>query len=47
MIISKAKVVLEDADHRAEVDGQVRSSLKSDFLLDAIVQAEDVQITED
>ena len=37
---------LEDAEHRAEVDGQVRSSLKSDFLLDAIVQTEDVQITE-
>jgi len=37
---------MEDAEHRAEVDGQVRSSLKSDFLLDAIVQAEDVQITE-
>ena len=37
---------LEDAEHRAEVDGQVRSSLKSDFLLDAIVQAEEVQITE-
>jgi len=37
---------LEDAEHRAEVDAQVRSSLKSDFLLDAIVQAEDVQITE-
>lgn len=37
---------LEDAEHRAEVDSQVRSSLKSDFLLDAIVQAEDVQITE-
>jgi trigger factor len=37
---------MEDADHRAEVDGQVRASLKSDFLLDAIVQAEDVQITE-
>jgi trigger factor len=37
---------LEDAEHRAEVEGQVRSSLKSDFLLDAIVQAEDVQITE-
>ena len=36
----------EDAEHRAEVDGQVRSSLKSDFLLDAIVQAEDIQITE-
>jgi len=37
---------MEDAEHRAEVDGQVRASLKSDFLLDAIVQAEDVQITE-
>ena len=37
---------LEDAEHRAEVDAQVRSSLKSDFLLDAIVAAEDVQITE-
>lgn len=37
---------LEDAEHRAEVDGQVRSSLKSDFLLDAIVAAEQVQVTE-
>jgi trigger factor len=37
---------LEDAEHRAEVDGQVRSSLKSDFLLDAIVATEDVQVTE-
>ncbi len=37
---------LEDAEHRAEVDGQVRSSLKSDFLLDAIVSSEDVQVTE-
>ena len=37
---------LEDAEHRAEVDGQVRSSLKSDFLLDAIVSAEEVQISE-
>ncbi len=36
----------DDADHRTEVEGQVRSSLKSDFLLDAIVQAEDVQVTE-
>ena len=36
----------EDADHRTEVEGQVRSSLKSDVLLDAIVQAEDVQVTE-
>jgi trigger factor len=37
---------LEDAEHRAEVDGQVRSSLKSDFLLDAIVQTENVQVNE-
>ncbi len=37
---------LEDAEHRAEVDGQVRSSLQSDFLLDAIVQSEEVQVTE-
>ncbi len=37
---------LEDAEHRAEVDGQVRSSLKSDFLLDAILQTEDVNVTE-
>lgn len=36
----------EDAAHRAEVDGEVRASLKSDFLLDAIVQSEDVQVTE-
>jgi trigger factor len=37
---------LEDAAHRTEVDGEVRASLKSDFLLDAIVQSEDVQVTE-
>jgi trigger factor len=37
---------MEDADHRAEVDGQVRSSIKSDFLLDAIVKTEDVQVSE-
>jgi trigger factor len=37
---------LEDTEHRAEVDGQVRSSLKSDFLLDAIVASEDVQVSE-
>ena len=36
----------DDSEHRAEVDGQVRSSLKSDFLLDAIVQSENVQVTE-
>ncbi len=37
---------MEDDVHRAEVDGEVRASLKSDFLLDAIVQTEDVQVTE-
>ena len=37
---------LEDAAHRAEVDGEVRVSIKSDFLLDAIVKAEEVQVTE-
>ena len=37
---------LEDAEHRAEVDGQVRSSIKSDFLFDSIVKAEDVQVNE-
>ena len=37
---------IEDAAHRAEVDGEVRASLKSDFLLDALVQSEDVQVTE-
>jgi trigger factor len=37
---------MEDAEHRAEVDEQVRSSIKSDFLLDAIVKAEDVQVNE-
>jgi len=36
----------EDAEHRAEVDGQVRASIKSDFLLDAIVKVEEVQVTE-
>ena len=36
----------EDAEHSAEVDGQVRSSLKSDFLLDAIIKSEKVEITE-
>jgi len=36
----------EDAEHRAEVDGQVRTSIKSDFLLDAIVKAEEVQFNE-
>jgi trigger factor len=37
---------LEDAVHRAEVDKEVRDSIKSEFLLDSIVKAEDVQITE-
>jgi len=37
---------LEDAAHRAEVDAEVRASIKSDFLLDAIVQAEEVQVNE-
>ena len=36
----------EDAEHRTEVEGQVRSSLKSDFLLDAIIKSEQVEITE-
>ncbi len=37
---------MDDAEHRAELDGQVRSSLKSDFLFDAIVKAENVQVNE-
>ena len=37
---------MEDAEHRAEVDGQVRASIKSDFLFDSIVKAEDVQVNE-
>lgn len=37
---------MEDAEHRAEVDGQVRSSIKSDFLFDSIVKAEEVQVNE-
>ena len=37
---------LEDAEHRAEVDAQVRSSIKSDFLFDSIVKAEEVQVNE-
>ena len=36
----------EDAEHRAEVDGQVRASIKSDFLFDSIVKAEEVQVNE-
>ena len=34
------------SEHRAEVDAQVRSSIKSDFLFDSIVKAEDVQVNE-
>jgi len=37
---------MEDTAHRAEVEEQVRSSLKSDFLLDAVVKAESVEVTE-
>ena len=37
---------LEDEVHRAEVDSEVRATLKSDFLLDALVKTEDVQVTE-
>lgn len=37
---------MEDAAHRAEVEEQVRSSLKSDFLLDAVVKSESVEVTE-
>jgi trigger factor len=37
---------MEDTAHRTEVEDQVRSSLKSDFLLDAVVKAEAVEVTE-
>jgi trigger factor len=37
---------MEDAEHRAEVDSQVRASIKSDFLFDSIVKAEDVPVNE-
>jgi trigger factor len=37
---------LEDEVHRAEVDKEVRDGIKSEFLLDSIVKAEEVQITE-
>ena len=36
----------DDAVHRAEVDKEVRDGIKSEFLLDSIVKAEEVQITE-
>jgi len=37
---------LEDAEHRAEVNTEVRQSLKSSFLLDAIASAEKVEVTD-
>lgn len=37
---------LEDETHRAEVDKEVRDSVKSEFLLDSIVKLEDVQVNE-
>lgn len=37
---------LEDEVHRAEVDKEVRDSVKSEFLLDSIVKLEDVQVNE-
>ena len=36
----------DDAEHRAEVDAQVRASIKSDFLFDSIVKAEQIQVNE-
>lgn len=38
---------MEDDEHRAEVDADVRKSLAQQFLLDEIVKAEDLQITEE
>jgi trigger factor len=35
---------LEDDEHRAEVDANTRQALKAQFLLDAIVEKEDVQV---
>jgi trigger factor len=37
---------LEDDAHRAEVDAEVRQSLRSSFLLDAIAAAENVEVSE-
>lgn len=34
-------------EHRAEVEQQIRTSLKSDFILDAIAQAEEISVAED
>ncbi|HEX5427978.1 MAG TPA: trigger factor, partial [Pedococcus sp.] len=35
---------LEDDEHRAEVDANTRQALKAQFLLDAIVEKEEVQV---
>ena len=35
---------LEDDEHRAEVDGQTRQALKTQFLLDAVGEAEEVEV---
>ena len=37
---------LEDESHRAEVEEEVRTSMKSSFLLDAIASAEKVEVTD-
>jgi trigger factor len=37
---------LEDETHRAEVDKQVRESIQGEFLLDALVKEENVQVNE-
>lgn len=37
---------LEDAEHRAEVDTQVRQTLRTNFLLDTIVKQEGVDVSE-
>ncbi len=37
---------LDDTDHRAEVIEEVKKSLATEFLLDAIVRAENVQVSE-
>lgn len=37
---------LEDTEHRAEVDRDTRAALKQDFLLDAVVKSESVDVTE-
>jgi trigger factor len=37
---------LEDSEHRSEVSLEITNSLKADFLLDTIVKAEAVQVSE-